>query len=94
MARVGFIVAGAILLIIGIVLTLTVFLFFIGIPFMFIGVILVIIGAVTSTQKQKSRLAAVQSGAYNDNLKELNDRLMRGEISKSEYKQLKKTILK
>lgn len=94
MARVGFIVAGGILLVIGIILTALVITFFIGIPLIFIGLILLIIGAVTSTQKQKARLATIQSGALNQNLQELNDKLMKGEISKSEYKKLKKTMLK
>lgn len=94
MARVGFIVSGAVLLVIGVILTALILFFYIGLPLIFIGLILLIIGAVTSTQKQKMRMAAVGSGAYNQSLNDLNDKLMKGEITKSEYKRMKKTIMK
>ena len=56
----------------------------------FVGLILVILGAVLKPASEK----ALESGVHNEALKELNDKLVKGEIDKKEYKKLKKTMLK
>ena len=55
-----------------------------------VGLILGILGAVLKPASEK----ALESGVHNEALKELNDKLVKGEIDKKEYKKLKKTMLK
>ena len=92
--RSGFVIVGIILLIIGGILSATILLLFWGLPIAFIGLVLIIVGAVTSTQKQKMKIAAAGSGAYNQAIDDLNSQLASGKITESEYKRLKKTMLK
>ena len=56
----------------------------------FVGLILVILGA----ELRPASEIALESGVHNEALKELNDKLVKGEIDKKQYKKLRKTILK
>ncbi len=55
-----------------------------------VGLILIILGAVLRPASEK----VLESGVHNEALKELNDKLVKGEIDKKQYKKLKKTMLK
>jgi uncharacterized membrane protein len=92
--RSGFVIVGAILLVIGGILAATLLLAIWGVPLVIIGLLLIIIGAATSTQKQKMRIATAGSGAYNKALEDLNSQLASGTITQKEYKKRKRTLLK
>ena len=55
----------------------------------FVGLILVILGA----ELRPASEIALESGVHNEALKELNDKLVKGEIDKKQYKKLRKQCL-
>ncbi len=62
----------------------------IGIVIAIIGIVLIIVGAIGKTKKAKAR----ESEPYNESLKTLNERLVNGEITEKEYKNMKKRLAK
>ena len=90
--RAGLVIVGAILLITGVFLTMSLVWFFIGIPVGFIGFIILIIGLVTSDSSSTVIYQQPNYGSNIDNLDILKRRLAKGEISKKEYNKLKEEL--
>jgi uncharacterized membrane protein len=58
------------------------------------GAILTAVGVGTTPAKEISKVAIIEGGAHDDAIKQLDDKLLKGEITKKEYRKMKKTLLK
>ena len=66
----------------------------VGIGLTIPGAVLTGVGAGTTSAKERSKVAIIESGAHDDAIKQLNEKLLKGEITKRNYKKMKKTLLK